>query len=171
LLDHWDINAVIALNSRATGCFSFPAALFIDDNGNPVCPAGNKMRNWGFDHARQRIKFRCPRVLCTGNFDKPCISCSPSAYGRTFYTKPSWDLRLFTRITRGSDDFKSLFKQRTTAERVNNRILNHYNLNFSHARGKKRIAFHALLASVNIHLDAWIAGASEQLDSFFYHIF
>jgi len=47
LLDHWDINAVIALNSRATGCFSFPAALFIDDNGNPVCPAGNKMRNWG----------------------------------------------------------------------------------------------------------------------------
>jgi hypothetical protein len=79
-------------------------------------------------------------------------------------------LRLFTTITRASLAWKNLFKQCTADERVNKRILTHYNLKFTHARGKKRIAFHALLAAINIHLDAWIDASHQILDNFFNHI-
>jgi len=82
-------------------------------------------------------------------------NCSKSAYGRVIYTKPSNDLRLFTRISRGSEEWKSLFKQRTAAKRINNRILNHYNITATHMHSKKRIAFFSTITAFNDHLDAW----------------
>jgi hypothetical protein len=45
-------------------------------------------------------------------------------------------------------------KQRTACERVNNRILNDYGLEKSKVRGKKRYTFYAMIAAINIHLDA-----------------
>jgi len=48
-------------------------------------------------------------------------------------------------------------KERTAAERVNNRILHHYGLENSKVRGKKRISFLATLDAFNIHLDAQLA--------------
>jgi hypothetical protein len=63
-------------------------------------------------------------------------------------------LRIFTRITRGSERFKAKMKERTAAERVNNRILHHYGLENAKVRGKKRISFFAALAGFNVHLDA-----------------
>ena len=48
-------------------------------------------------------------------------------------------------------------KERTAAERVNNRILNNYRLEDSHVRGKKRISFLATIAAFNVHLDAQLA--------------
>ena len=83
-----------------------------------------------------------------------CVSCSPSPYGRVIYTKPEWDLRLFSRIPRGSEAWKDKMKQRTAAERINNRILNNYGVGSGHSRGKKRIEFMTTLAAINIHLDA-----------------
>jgi hypothetical protein len=155
LLDHWDINAVIALNPKNKGNFKYPPALRIDENGVPICPGGHNMVHFGFcGKDRCRIKWRCPRVL--GKAD-PCVAspdCSPSAYGRVIYTKPDWDLRLFTRIPRGSAAWKTMMKQRTAAERVNNRILHHYDVEDSHTRSKKRISFFVTLAAMNVHLDA-----------------
>ena len=57
-------------------------------------------------------------------------------------------------------------KERTAAERVNNRILHDYGLENSKARGKKRISFFATVAGFNIHLDAQLAKlkATEQFD-------
>lgn len=171
LLHYWNMNAVIALNSRSTGNFSFPLPLSIDKNGVPVCLAGHKMIHDGFCHNRSRFKWRCPRVLGKAIRSECCDSCSPSPYGRTFYTKPTWDLRLFTRITRGSEQWKLLFNQRTAAERLNNRILNHYNLQNTHSRGKKRISFNATLAAVNVHLDAWISASADIISQLFNAIF
>jgi len=54
---------------------------------------------WGWD-----LKWRCPKA--TGKHCDSCVSCSPSAYGRVIYTKPDWDLRLFTTIPRGSERWK-----------------------------------------------------------------
>jgi len=171
LLHYWDINAVIALNPKNTGNFTYPPAISIDDNGTPICPAGNKMIFNGFCPDRCRFKWRCPRVLKKTVHSDCCDDCSPSKYGRTVYTKPDWDLRLFTRIPRGSFNWKSTFKQRTAAERVNNRILTHYNLKNTHSRGKKRISFFATLNAVNLHLDAWIVSCAKQLDLLFTSIF
>lgn len=153
LLNHWDINAVISLNSTNKGNFKYPRHLSIDENGVPICPSGNKMVYHGFcEKNRCRLKLRCPKAV--GKPCDNCKNCSPSSYGRVIYTKPKWDLRLFTKIPRGSKRWKLKMNQRTAAERVNNRILNHYGVEHSKTRGKKRISFFSTIAGFNIHLDA-----------------
>jgi len=157
LLDKWDINAVIALNPKNKGANVFPQCV-VNDVGIPICPGGHEMVRWGFCGAdRCRIKWRCPLVLGKCDRCDACDSCSPSPYGRVVYTKPEWDLRLFTRIPRGSKRFKDIMKERTAAERVNNRILHNYGLENSKVRSKKRISFFATVAAFNIHLDAQIS--------------
>ena len=158
LLDHWGVNAVIALNNKNQGNFKYPPALRIDDNGVPICQRGFEMVYNGYCKNRNRLKWRCCRSFYHDglNFFPPCEGCSKSPYGRVVYTKPDWDLRLFTRIPRGSQAWKSKMKERTAAERVNDRILHDYSVEGGHVRGKKRISFMVTLAAVNIHLDAQI---------------
>ena len=156
LLDEWGINAVIALNRINKGNFKYPDNITVDENGVPVCPGGNNMVYFGFcGKDRCRLKWRCPKA-CGKSCDS-CAGCSLTEYGRTVYTKPEWDLSLFTKIPRGSRKWKEIFKERTAAERVNNRILNHYGIENSRVRGKKRISFFATAAGFNIHLDAQLA--------------
>jgi hypothetical protein len=164
LLDHWDINAVIALNDKNKGNSIYPPALCLDDNGVPICQKGYKMVYNGYCKNRSRIKWRCHRTVYHDGLKTfpPCEGCSKSPYGRVVYTKPDWDLRLFTRIPRGSDAWKSFMKERTAAERVNNRILNDYGVNNGSVRGKKRISFMAALAGINIHLDAQLKAFSSK---------
>lgn len=156
LLNEWGINAVIALNHTNKGNFKYSERLTVDENGVPVCPGGYKMVYCGFCGSdRCRLKWRCPKAC--DRYCPNCIGCSHTPYGRTVYTKPDWDLRLFTRIPRASHKWKTIFKERTAAERVNNRILNHYGIENAHVRGKKRISFFTTIASFNIHLDAQLA--------------
>jgi hypothetical protein len=158
LLNHWGVNAVIALNGKSRGNFKYPPALRIDDNGVPICQRGFKMVYNGYCKSRSRLKWRCCRSFYHDGLNAfpPCEGCSKSPYGRVVYTKPDWDLRLFTRIPRGSKAWKSKMKERTAAERVNDRILNDYGVEDGHVRGKKRISFMVTLAAVNIHLDAQV---------------
>ena len=163
LLHHWNINAVIDLNKKNTGNNKYPSYLEITDKGVPVCPAGHEMIHNGFcGKDRCRIKWRCPRVLGKAPQTDACTSCSPSSYGRVIYTKPDWDLRLFTKIPRGSLKWKLKMNQRTAAERVNNRILNHYGIEQSKNRGKKRISFFTTIAAFNVHLDAQLKLLNSQ---------
>ncbi len=144
LLKEWDINAIIALNKKNTGNVTYSEQFTVDENGVPVCPGAHKMVFWGFcGDDRCRLKWRCPKSC--GKSCENCVGCSHTDYGRTVYTKPNWDLRLFTAIPRGSLKWKTVFKERTAAERVNNRILNHYGIENSHVRGKKRISFFTTL--------------------------
>ena len=157
LLDKWDINAVIALNSTNKGNFKYPKSLSINENGVPICPNGNTMVHWGFNPDRCRIKYRCPFACSKISSCPNKCNCSPSVYGRTIYTKPSWDLRLFTKIPRGSDLWKEKMRSRTSIERLNNRFLNNYAIQFLKNRGKKRLSFFTMIAGFNIHLDAQLA--------------
>jgi hypothetical protein len=168
LLDAWNINAVIALNEKNTGNAIYPKCLKINDHGIPLCPGGREMIFWGFCLDRCRIKWRCPRVCGKCDPCDACGYCSPSSYGRVIYTKPEWDLRLFTRIPRGSQLFKLKMNERTASERVNNRILHHYGLEDSKARGKKRISFFATVAAFNVHLDAQLS-KMKALGQFDFH--
>jgi len=154
LLNAWHIKAFIPLNDKNKGHFKFPPPVKIDENGVPICIAGFSMVYDSFLQDRCRIKWRCP--LATGKVDFcPCKEqCSPSSYGRTVYTKPEWDLRLFTAVPRGSDLWKQEMKNRTTSERVNKRILVDYGLEKACVRGKKRWSWRLLVHSANLHLDA-----------------
>jgi len=155
LLDEWNINAVIALNKTNKGNKKYEECL-VNEHGVPVCPGGNNMVYSGFcGNDRCRLKWRCPKAC--GKPQDSCAECSQTPYGRTVYTKPDWDVRLFTKIPRGSLKWKSIMKERTAAERINNRILNHYGMERSHVRGKKRISFFTTVAGFNIHLDAQLA--------------
>lgn len=153
-LEESNIKAFIPLNETNKGNFKHPTYIRVDENGVPVCMAGHKAVFWGFNKDRCRLKYRCP--LAIGKIDS-CPEkekCSNSDYGRCFYTKPSWDLRLFTKVPRGSDEWKQEMNSRTSSERVNKRLLNDYGLELSRARGKKRIFWWSTVHSVNIHLDA-----------------
>lgn len=155
LLDKWDINAVIALNNRSKSQSAPKLDYKINMDGVPVCLAGIPMVNWGFNKQGMRRKFRCP--LACGKI-KTCdcqLQCpSDSDYGRSVYVSLQQDLRLCTRIQRGSTEWKRIMKSRTSSERVNKRILNDYALELYRARGKKRIFWWTMVHSVNILLDA-----------------
>ena len=156
LLNDWHIKAIIPLNEKNKGNFKYQPSIEVDKNGRPICMGGFSMVPVEFQEDRCRIKNRCPLKL--GKIDSCSCKdkCSTSDYGRTIYTKPEWDLRLFTAIPRGSYEWKEEMKNRTTSERVNKRILNDYKLEQTRARGKKRWCWWLTVDSINIHLDAQI---------------
>jgi len=154
LLHEWGMKAFIPLNKKNKGNLKYPQSIEVNGNGVPICIANKEMIYDGFMKDRCRIKWRCPLAvgkICSCDFKE---KCSPSAYGRCVYTKPEWDLRLFTSVPRGSDAWKLEMNKRTASERVNKRILNDYELESSHSRGKKRIFWWSLVHSINILSDA-----------------
>lgn len=156
LCSKWNINPFIDLNSKNKGNLKYSAALSINEQGTPICIGGHEMIYNGFEKSRSRHKWRCP-LACKKIESCSCTEqCSPSAYGRVIYTKPSWDLRLFPKIPRGSKQYKEIYKTRTCSERINNRILNDYKIHSLKIHGKKRYSFMTMIASINIHLDARI---------------
>lgn len=115
---------------------------------------GQRMVYWGFCSKRSRCKWRCP-VACKK--EKLCScrdSCSSSHYGRCIYTKPDWDIRLYTPVPRGTSEYKNTYKNRTSCERVNDRVQNDYQLHNMKIHTKKRYSFFLWLIGTNIHLDA-----------------
>lgn len=150
----WDIRPFIDLNSKCGRPETIPDHIRIDSDGTPICQAGYRMLYWGFCSGRSRCKWRCP-VAC-GKQEKCscCDSCSQSPYGRCVYTKPSWDVRLYTPVARGTEEYKTIYNNRTSSERVNNRILNDYHLHDMRIHTRKRYSFFAMIAGINIHLDA-----------------
>lgn len=154
LLKEWNIAPFIDLNHTVGRKPSYPTAVSINKNGVPICIGGHEMINNGYCKNRSRIKWRCPLKCGKTNFCSCLNSCSDSSYGRVIYTKPDWDLRLFTPVPRGSKEFKEIYKNRSSSERINNRILNDYHLHEMKIRSKKRFSFFAMMIGINIHLDA-----------------
>ena len=159
LCREWDINPFIDLNSNRGRPETIPKRLNIDKDGTPMCNAGFRMIYWGYSPSRHDCKWRCP-VACRKEDKCTCeVPCSPSSYGRCIYTKPDWDIRLYTPVPRGTDEYKKTYNNRTSSERINNRILNDYHLHDMRIHGKKRYSFFAMIAGINIHLDARIKKA------------
>jgi len=152
---HYSINAIIALNNAPKGNKKYES-LDVNPQGIPICKNNCKMSFWGYCKSRHRIKWRCSLATGKGKSCDHKTSCSPSAYGRTFYTKPKDDPRLFTTIPRDSIEWKELFKRRSSAERVNTRILIDYELERHSSRSKKVWSFWTMIHSINIHLDAHV---------------
>ncbi len=160
LLHHYNIEPFIALNKTNSGNYTYPAPLEINSDGVPICPAGYEMAHWGFIKDRCRIKWRCPAVVY-----KNCECdrlCSPSPYGRTFYTKPDWDRRIFTPTPRNSDKWKETMKQRSSSERRNSQVKINYNLESDRVRSKSHWMIRTILRDAAIHADTWVKEFSKQ---------
>jgi len=165
LCEHWQIEPFIALNSKNEGHYRFPPPVMVNDYGIPLCPKGFPMVFWGYEKDRNRLKWRCP--LAAGSrkakdqikCDSPC---SPSAYGRTVYTKPRDDLRLFTKTPRNSKAWKDVFKRRTSSERSFDRMKVDYELERCRVRSCKAWYWQAHFTAMNQHLDAWVKQAVSQ---------
>ncbi len=152
----WDIRPFIDLNAGRGRPKSIPDEITIDKDGTPVCQAGYRMVYWGYCAGRSRCKWRCPLVCKKVDACSCRDKCSQSPYGRCIYTKPAWDVRLYPPVARGTQEYKKIYKNRTSCERVNNRILNDYHLHAMGIHRRKRYTFFAVVAGINIHLDAWI---------------
>lgn len=162
MCQHFKINPFIDLNLKRGAKAKYHDTITISSkNGIPFCMAGHPMLYWGYCRDRSRHKWRCPIKAKACDLKCNCQkNCSPSDYGRVFYTKSSDDIRLYTPVPRGTKGFKDIYKTRTCAERINNRILNDYRLHTMRIRSKKRFSFFTMIAGINIHLDARIKQAN-----------
>jgi hypothetical protein len=153
LLTARSITPIIALNERRTGHYQLDGDFTTDSSGVPVCPKRERMVAVGFCPDRCRLKWRCPRAA--HHLPKPC-QCSPSAYGRVFYTKPADDPRLFTRPVRNSKAWKKAYKDRTSAERSHKRKKIDFHLEQARVRSRRQWAVRIFLMAICQHALAWV---------------
>lgn len=162
VLEHFDVEALIDLNSRSKN-FNLPQ-FKVDQDGKPVCHLNRPMINWGYCKSSRRVKWRCPAVV--GKFDCTFKSaCSASAYGKTLYTRCNDDLRLFTRTPRHTEAWKLKFKRRSGSERSFKRKLYDYNIEHTRVRSRKNLSWRYFLAAFCQHLDAWVAHSSIDIET------
>jgi hypothetical protein len=153
LLSARSITPIIALNTRHTGHYQLDGAFTTDSSGVPVCPKREPMVAVGFCPDRCRQKWRCPRSA--HHLPKPC-QCSPSAYGRVFYTKPADDPRLFTHPPRNSKAWKKAYKDRTSVERSHKRKKIDFHLEQARVRSRRQWAVRIFLMAICQHALAWV---------------
>ena len=148
LLERWDINALIDINGRAKSSDNAPDDIAFNKQGHPLCRAGHGMVPWGNDPIKDAHKYRCP-LKCGRIGSCPfAAACSPGSYGRTVYIKNHADLRFHPRIPRDSQQYKDIYSERTACERVNDRVLNDYFLQYLMIRGKNHFSFWAMLPCI-----------------------
>lgn len=159
LLNHWTIEPFIDLNPKNKGRFRYAPPVAVNDYGIPLCPGGFDMVFCGYHKARNRLKWRCPKIAGNRRYKSQvrCYSpCSPSAYGRTVYTKPHDDLRFFTPTPRNSKAWRNIFKLRSGSERSFSRKKKDYELEHCRVRSLKAWYWRTHFAAINQHLDAWV---------------
>ena len=153
LLSARSITPIIALNERHTGYYQLDGDFTTDSTGVPICPKREPMVASGFCPDRCRQKWRCPRAA--HHLPKPC-QCSPSAYGRVFYTKPADDPRLFTHPPRNSKAWKEAYKDRTSTERSHKRKKIDFHLEQARVRSRRQWAVRIFLMAICQHALAWV---------------
>ena len=161
LLSAHSAAAFIALNERRSGHYQLDSNFSTDSSATPICPLGEKMVPSGFCHDRCRQKWRCPRAA--HQHQKPC-QCSPSHYGRVFYTKPEDDPRLFTHPPRDSKAWKQAYKRRTSVERSHKRKKTDFHLEQARLRSRRQWALRIFLMAISQHAMAWVDLFVQSLD-------
>ena len=82
--------------------------------------------------------------------------CPNSSYAKIRYIKEPDDIKLFGAVPYKSDKWKAIYKDRTSTERMNNRILNDYHLHSMKIRNRAKFMFFTIFAGINIHLDVQV---------------
>lgn len=118
--------AYIPLNSRAS---SDKPNCPINKDSIPVCPNDNSllMLHAGICHEKgraDRIKWYCSKInKVNGKWICSCENpCSSANHGRTAYTTPSKNYRLYPGTIRGTEEWDSVYKIRGVVEQSINHI-------------------------------------------------
>lgn len=161
LLLHQKIEPFIDLNPRTKKNYSTESDIQISPKGIPICPIGKEMKPNGYDASQNRQKWRCPLACGTKNTCKN--PCSTAKYGRTFHTFAKDNPRLFPKTPRSSDEWKLIYKRRTSVERSNKREKIDYHLEEGRHRSTKMWSIRIYGIMMCQHIDAWYAHRREEL--------
>lgn len=156
--EHWHLDSVIPLNDRNTDHRQFAPPVRLTEAGVPICLADQPMIYQGFCAQRQRLKWRCPLAahhLALTDCPHFAHDCSDSTYGRTVYTYPPDNYRLFSPLRRNSLLWELHADRRTCAERSIKRKKLDFGLDHTRLAGRERWFFRVMLAAMCQHLDAW----------------
>lgn len=161
LLDHQQIEPFIDLSARSKKNTSTDSDISISPLGVPVCPIGKEMKPNGYDHTQNRQKWRCP--LACGSKNTCTTPCSKAKYGRTYHTFHKDNLRMFPKTSRQSEQWKSIYKRRTTVERSNKREKVDYKLEAVRHRSTKMWTIRLYAIMMCQHMDAWYIHCEPEL--------
>ena len=127
---------------------------YINREGKPICAGGFEMYRDGYDKSKGAIKFCCPKQAeCPhAKAGKSCRKVL-NVYDKTSY-------KFFGPVQYRSDEWKELYNNRTSCERMNKRILNDYKVHGLTCRNGSKHFFFEIIAGINVHLDAWIKTAA-----------
>ena len=108
-----NITPFIDLNPGHTGHFTYKDDFTIDKDGVPICKLGLRMHKDGYEAAKHRAKYRCPKA----DRKHGCFCehpCSPAKYGRTVHIFTDDDPRLFNIPPRDSKSWEKEYDGRTS---------------------------------------------------------
>ena len=148
------ITPFIDLNPGHTGHFTYKDDFTIDDDGVPICKMGLCMHKDGYEAAKHRAKYRCPKA----NRERGCFCeqpCSPAKYGRTVHIFTDDNPRLFNIPPRDSKAWEKEYDGRTSVERSNKREKEDYKLEDGRHRSTKMWYCRLYGIMMLQHLDAW----------------
>lgn len=152
-----NIVPIIDINCRRKDKDPFASYKNLNSDGVPVCMNNIPMIYNGYESKKHRTKYRCPLAMgriASCPHKQEC--CPNSAYGKIRYIKDADDIKLFGPVPFKSPKWKEIYKNRTSTERMNNRILNDYHLHSMKIRNRAKFFFFTIFAGINIHLDAMI---------------
>ena len=155
-----DITPFIGLNPGHTGHFTYKDDFTIDDDGVPVCKLGLRMHKDGYEAAKHRAKYRCPK----SDRKRGCFCehpCSPAKYGRTVHIFTDDNPRLFNIPPRDSEAWEKEYDRRTSVERSNKREKEDYKLEDGRHRFTKMWYCRLYGIMMLQHLDAWEMPSAE----------
>ena len=132
----------------------------LNERGVPVCAAGHEMVRDGYDASKRATKYRCPHAKGRVGSCEWWGRCTKSPYGRVVKTYDRTDYKLFGPVPYKSDRWRDIYRDRTCTERVNNRVLNDYKVQSLTCRNGPKHFLSAVMACVNMHLDAWLKTAA-----------
>lgn len=162
LCHEWNIHPIIDLNKRNTGKAKYIDEITLNENLEPVCQSGQVMTYWGNCKNQYRLKYRCPLVTRKIDTCPYKDTCQKTEYGRVIYIKSKENPRLICPIKYKSKEWKEIYKDRTSCERINTRVLNDYNIQNLYIHSKRRYFYFIMMACIHIHLDAWIKISSDR---------
>ena len=118
------------------------------------------------------LELRCPvtattrsqRLQCFGvhwqqDVSNPVLThrnAIKPPYGRVLRIPDKTNRRLFGSIPYGSEHWKEVYKNRTSCEHMNKRLLRDYHVEDITCRDGNKLLFFSIMAGILTHLDAWI---------------
>lgn len=94
-----------------------------------------EMAYGGFEKDRDSLKYRCPAK----HYGMKCKSLGSCKVGHSVRIKLSEDRRVFTPVARSSYLWKSLYKMRTSVERINGRLDTSFGFEDHYIRGQSKM--------------------------------